>query len=269
MNVSKMTIAPCDCQHDDTIVATARGTMPEHHDGRIRHAIRALTGGEEPGDLQIRRAAWVARCDGRGASAPLLPGDVATLAGTVIPKRFDSGEVLFAAGQAPTGVDRASGPDRTCGRLGSPPRRRRGDAPWPLDGDIALLLEMPMANTARALQDSTCLCLDRAALESLLATRPNIARRWLSSVAQRVSAGQGRLVALLGRTLPAQVAQLLLDESVDGSVQLAQRTLAAMIGVQRRSLNKVLKEFERDRLIAIHHAGIDLIDVDRLQAKAQ
>jgi CRP/FNR family transcriptional regulator, cAMP and macrophage regulator len=70
-------------------------------------------------------------------------------------------------------------------------------------------------------------------------------------------------------TAPAQAAQLLLDESVNGSVQLAQRTLAAMIGVQRRSLNKVLKEFERDRLIAIHYAGIDLIDVDRLQAKAQ
>ena len=73
---------------------------------------------------------------------------------------------------------------------------------------------------------------------------------------------------MLGRPLPAQVAQLLLDESVDGSVQLAQRTLAAMVGVQRPSLNKILKELERDQLIAIHYAGIDIIDVERLGAKA-
>ncbi|EUA85315.1 putative transcriptional regulatory protein [Mycobacterium ulcerans str. Harvey] len=49
-----------------------------------------------------------------------------------------------------------------------------------------------------------------------------------------------------GRPLPAQVAQLLLDESSEGSVQLAQRTLSAMLGVQRPSLNKILKGFERD-----------------------
>jgi Mn-dependent DtxR family transcriptional regulator len=41
-----------------------------------------------------------------------------------------------------------------------------------------------------------------------------------------------------------------------------------MLGVQRPSLNKILKELERDQLIAIHYAGIDVLDVDRLRAKA-
>jgi len=244
--------------------------MHEHHDGPLRHAIRALAGGENPADAQIRYAAWVARCVGRGEAAPLLPGDVAALAGTLVAKQFDSGSVLFAAEQPSSGVwiVRQGQIELV---VGSGRRRvvvdviRAGD----VDGDIPLLLEMPMAYTARALDDSTCLFLDRAKFENLLATHPNIARRWLSSVAQRVSAGQGRLVALLGRTLPAQVAQLILDESIDGSVGLAQRTLAAMIGVQRPSLNKILKEFERERLIAIHYAGIDVIDVDGLRAKAK
>lgn len=129
-------------------------------------------------------------------------------------------------------------------------------------------LESPNAYSARALRDSTCLLSDRTAFEALLATQPNVARRWLSSVAQRVSAGPGRLVAMLGRPLPAQVAPLRLDESVDGSVQLAQRTLAAMLGVQRPSLNKIFKEFERDGLIVIRYAGIDILDVDRLKAAA-
>jgi len=58
------------------------------------------------------------------------------------------------------------------------------------------------------------------------------------------------------------------EVSADGSVQLAQRTLAAMIGVQRPSLNKVLKDFERASLIAIHYAGIDLVDIEGLKAKS-
>jgi CRP/FNR family transcriptional regulator, cAMP and macrophage regulator len=223
--------------------------MPDQHDGPIRHAIRTLAGGESPEDSQIRHAAWVARCVGRGSAAPLLPKDVAALAGTLVAKQFDSGTVLFAAGQAPSRVWIVRHGQIELA-VGSGRRRvvvdvlRAGD----VDGDIALLLEMPMPYTARALDDSTCLYLDRAAFDTLLAARLNVARRWLSSVAQRVSAAQGRLVAMLGRPLPAQVAQLLIDESVDGTVQLAQRTLAAMLGVQRPSLNKILKDFERRRL---------------------
>jgi hypothetical protein len=77
--------------------------------------------------------------------------------------------------------------------------------------------------------------------ESLLATHPTIAGRWLSWVAGRLAASQARILGLLGRNLSAQVAQLLLDEQHDGTVELAQRTLAAWLGVQRPSLNKVLK----------------------------
>lgn len=240
--------------------------MTEHP---LRQAIRTLAGGESPEDAQIRHAAWVARCVGRGAAAPLSAKDVAALAETLVSREFAAGTVLFAADQAPAGVwivrqgqiELAVGTGR---RRVVVDILRAGD----VDGDIALLLDMPLAYTARALDDSTCLFLDREAFDALLGAHPNIARRWLSSVAQRVSTGQGRLVAMLGRTLPAQVAKLLLDESVQGSVELAQRTLAAMLGVQRPSLNKILKEFERDQLIAIHYAGIDIIDVDRLGVKA-
>jgi CRP-like cAMP-binding protein len=244
--------------------------MPEHYDGPLRHAIRALAGGESPADLQIRHAAWVARCVGRGAAAPLLREDVTALAGTLVAKQFASGAVLFATGQPPAGVWIVRQGQIELA-VGSGRRRVVVDImrPGDVDGDIALLLAMPMAYTARALGDCTCLYLDRAAFETLVATHPNIARRWLSSVAQRVSAGQDRLIAMLGRSLTAQVAQLLLDESVDGSVPLAQRTLAAMLGVQRPSLNKLLKDFERHGLIAIRYAGIDLVDTDGLIAKAK
>jgi CRP-like cAMP-binding protein len=237
--------------------------------GPIRNALRTLTGGESPHDMQIRHAAWVARCVGRGPAAPLLREDVTALAGTLAAKQFDAGAALFAAGEPSTGVWIVRN-GRIELAVGSGRRRVVVDVlqPGDVDGDIALLLAMPMAYTARALGDCTCLYLDRPAFEHLLGTHPNIARRWLSSVAQRVSAGQSRLVAMLGRPLTSQVAQLLLDESLDGSVPLAQRTLAAMLGVQRPSLNKILKELERDGLIAVRYAGIEITDADGLVAKA-
>ncbi|MDC8982520.1 Crp/Fnr family transcriptional regulator [Mycobacterium marinum] len=244
--------------------------MSERRGSGFREAVTLFTGGAQPSESQVRHAAWVARCVGRGAAAPLHPNDLTALAGTLSQRQFTSGAVLFNLGQDPTGVwivrqgqiELAVGSGRQRAVVDV---LRGGD----VDGDIPLLLEMPMAYTARALEDSTCLYLDRANFESLLAGHPNIARRWLSSVAQRVSAGQARLIALLGRPLPAQVAQLLLDESSEGSVQLAQRTLSAMLGVQRPSLNKILKGFERDGLIAVGYAEISIVDVNGLSARAR
>jgi CRP-like cAMP-binding protein len=74
---------------------------------------------------------------------------------------------------------------------------------------------------------------------------------------------------MLGRPLTAQLAQLLLDEAADDRVELAQRTLAAMLGAQRPSINKILKDFERDRLIAVGYAAIQIIDSHGLRARAQ
>lgn len=242
--------------------------MPEHP-GPLQQASQALATADNPDDTQIRHAAWVARCVGRGAAAPLLRDDVSALAGTLVSRQFDPGAVVFAAGQPSSGVWIVR-QGRIELSVGSGTRRvvvdilRSGD----VDGDIALILRLPTPYTARALVDSTCLHLDPPAFEQLLATRPNIARRWLSSVAQRVAEGHARLVAMLGRPLSAQVAQLLLDEAVDDSVPLAQRTLAAMLGVQRPSLNKTLKEFEREGLIVVRYAGIGIADAAGLRARA-
>ncbi len=244
--------------------------MPNQSEGPIRHVVRAIAGGQAATDMQVRHAAWVARCVGRGAAVPLLPGDLTALAGTLVAKQCHSGTVLFAAGEAPSGVWIVRQGQIELS-VGSGRRRAVVDVlrPGDVDGDIPMLLDMPLAYTARTLTDATCLYLDRDTFESLLATHPAIARRWLSSVAQRVSAGQGRLIGMLGQPLPAQVARLLLEEAVDGSVELAQRTLAAMLGVQRPSLNKILKELERDGLIAIRYAVIDITDPERLGHRAK
>jgi CRP-like cAMP-binding protein len=217
--------------------------------------------------LAVRHAAWVARCVGRGDAAPLTPEALTALAATLKQHRAERGSVIFQGGR-PTGVWIVQH-GRVELSVGSGRRRtvvgvlRPGD----VDGDIQLLLDTPLPYTARALDDATLLSLSAGDFDHLLSTSPPITRRWLSSVAQRLAASQMRLLGLLGRTLTEQVARLLLDEAVDGQVALPQRTLAAMLGVQRPSLNKILKELERDGLIAVRYAAIDIRDPQRLDAR--
>jgi CRP/FNR family transcriptional regulator, cAMP and macrophage regulator len=219
-------------------------------------------------EAQIRQAAWVARCVGRGQAVPLRPEDVTALASTLKVRAFRPGTALFRSGEQPAGVwiIRDGRVELSVGA-----GRRRAVVqllrPGDVDGDIQLLLEMPLSYTARTLSEVTCLFLSREGFEQLLATRPGIARRWLSSVAQRLAASQGRILALLGGSLAAQAARLLAEEAVDGRVELPQRTLAAMLGVARPSLNKVLKDLERDGLIKISYSTIEVPDRARLATR--
>jgi CRP-like cAMP-binding protein len=204
---------------------------------------------------------------GRGESAPLRQEDLTALAATLAVRRFQPGGALFQLGQQSAGVWIARQGQIELA-VGSGRRRvvvqllRVGD----VDGDIQLLLDMPLVYTGRALSEVTCLFLSRDDFEHLLATHPGIARRWLSSVAQRLAASQARVLGLLGGSLTTQAARLLADEAVQGRVEVPQRTLAAMLGVQRPSLNKVLKDLERDGLIRIGYGSIEVPDPARLAA---
>ncbi len=201
----------------------------------------------------------MARCVGRGDLAPLRSADVAALAERLRTRDALDGQVLFREGEDANGVwlvrsgqlelAVGGGPDRTVvGVL------QAGD----VDGDLGLLLSQPQSYTARSIGSSCCLFLEAAAFEWLLASHPSIARRWLSSVAQRLAAEQMRVLSLIGRPLREQIATLLIDHAVEGTVRLPQRTLAAMLGVTRPSLNKVLKELERRGAVRVGYAAITI-----------
>lgn len=138
---------------------------------------------------------------------------------------------------------------------------RAGD----VDGDIPVLLGLKTPYTGRAITPASGLFLSTEAFERLLAEHPAIARRWLSSVAARLAHSNTRLLDLLGRSLEEQAARLLLDEADSApdsrpEVLLPQSTLAAMLGVQRPSLNKLLKDFERRGLISVGYRQLRILD---------
>ncbi|MCY9785244.1 Crp/Fnr family transcriptional regulator [Nocardiopsis sp. EMB25] len=224
----------------------------------MNRALSLLGGREDP---RLQQAAWVARCVGRGHATPLTGDDVTALASILRRRSVPRAGLVFGAKPHTAGVwivrsghvelTAGSGPGRVVVQI-----LRPGD----VDGDIQLLLDMPLPYTGRALEDAEILELDPEEFERLLATHPAVARRWLSSVAERLNTSHMRILGLLGRSLTQQTAQLLLDEADGDVVELPQRTLAAMLGVRRPSLNKVLKEFEKAGLIGVRYAAIDLVD---------
>jgi len=213
----------------------------------------------------VREAAWIARCVGRIETSPLTEADLSALASYLAMRDIERGGVLFGAGKVPEGVwiIREGTVELS---VGAGRRRqvvqllRAGD----VDGDVQLLLGMPFPYTARAASEARALFLDAASFERLLARHSMVARRWLSSVATRVVRSQARILGLLGKSLTAQVARLLTDEAEDGRIRLPQRTLAAMLGVHRPSLNKVLKDLERSRLLSVGYSEIEILDREGL-----
>jgi CRP-like cAMP-binding protein len=181
------------------------------------------------------------------------------------PRHVAKGGVLFRAGQRASGVWLVR-EGRYELLLSSRGRRAVVGAlgPGDVDGDIPLLLDTPAPYTARATQNGSCLYLAPIDFEQLLSGHSDLARRWMSSATRRLASTQRRVAALLGQPLAAQAARLLLDEAAEAIVRLPQRTLAAMLGVRRPSLNKVLKDLEYDGLIVVRYAMIDVVDAEGL-----
>ena len=213
----------------------------------------------------MREAAWIARCVGRIETSPLSDADLSAVASYLSRREFDRGGLLFAAGKVPGGVwiiregtielSVGAGRRRQVVQL-----LRAGD----VDGDVELILGMPFPYSARAASPAQALFLASDSFERLLAERPMVARRWLSSVATRVVRSQARILGLLGKSLAGQVARLLIDEASEGHIRLPQRTLAAMLGVHRPSLNKILKDLERRGLVRVGYSEIEILDPEGL-----
>jgi CRP-like cAMP-binding protein len=208
-----------------------------------------------------REAAWLARCVGRGEWAPLFDDDIDELGQRLEPVHFDPGALVFSQGKTSDAVwIFRSGRVELSRRDG---RRRliiQVVHPGDVDGDIGLILQMPLPYSAHAIDDGEALRLSAEDFEWLIATRPALARRWLSSVAARLMSAERRILQLAGRDLKSQLATLLLDEARDDSVALPQESLASLLGVRRPSLNKVLKDLERAGVVKLSYGCVDIAD---------
>jgi CRP/FNR family transcriptional regulator, cAMP and macrophage regulator len=221
------------------------------------------------GTVTVRTAELAARCLAGGAAGVLPADDVAALAAHLVVRNLRSSQVVFGPDNWPDGVWIVqSGAVELM--VGTGQRRlvaqvlREGD----VFGDVELLTGRESPHHARAACATTCLWLAADGFLRLLAHRPAIARLWLCSCAARLFDGQARLPGLLEGPLPQRAAVLLAGEARDGLVALSQATLAAMLGIPRPSLNRVLRTFQRQGLISLSYRRIRILDKARLHAAA-
>lgn len=131
--------------------------------------------------------------------------------------------------------------------------------------DIPLLLNAPMPFDAIASRDTECIALSRKLWTELLTRSPDLALRWMTSIARRLDDDRRRLVVVTTKPLVAQVAYLLLDLAEAGPgddrvVKLSHTTLAHLLGARRQSVTRVFADLKRRDLVETRYGHTVLLD---------
>ncbi len=195
--------------------------------------------------------------------------EVTELVRSLRPIWLDPGAVLYRAGAPVAGVwfVRAGCIEVThgCG-----PRRRVVVMARPGDvlGDVDLLQERVPPYTARCTEATLCWFIEASRFRYLIATYPVLGAAWASNLARRLSESRDRIVGCVDGRLLRRVTRLLLREADAGEVRIPQRGIAEMLGAQRTSVNKVLKELEREGAVDVGYGRVALRDVERLRSAA-
>lgn len=214
---------------------------------------------------------WLARSFGQADYQPLSNEDVRVIQKvgqtiTVPPGAhlFDEGEpaaASFLIEEGEVEVSRGEGQARrVVGRAG----------PGSMLGDIAMFQDRPHIADVRATKPVRALRFERSRVLPELAVHPGILMRWLLAGLRRMEATQRRVVALMHKTVLAQVADLLVEESSrQPDVNLSQSTIGVLLGVSRQSVNEALGRLRDQGVVATGYRHIDILDARRLAEIAE
>ncbi len=212
----------------------------------------------------------------------LTPEELDRLLAPARVERFDEGRVLFRkgdpgdslyvvlAGRISIGTTSEDGKEVVLNVLG------RGE----VFGEIALLDGKARTANATAMAESHLLVLDRSDFMPFLESHPEVAARLIAVLCERVRWVSESYEDALFMDLPARLAKRLLrlaesyGEPAGATATriefpLSQQELAKMAGVSRESVNKLLRAWQAEGLIAHDHSHLTILDEDRLRRLAK
>ncbi len=136
-------------------------------------------------------------------------------------------------------------------------------------GELALFDGSPRSASATALEDTRAALLARDDFLAFLETHPAAVRVVLDALARTVRRLSDRVEDLIFLDVPSRVAKYLLDLAQgDGEAKLeltlTQDELAAFIGASRVSVNRVLGDLERRKIVEVRRRHIVILDRERL-----
>ncbi len=222
-------------------------------------------------DRQVR-GRWISAASAERNLGLLRPRELAWLRqfGTV--HHAGAGTVVAAAGSRVTHVQVVSD-----GELELRARLDEGRATMAVVraggviADIPLLLHAPMPFDAIASRDTECIALSRQRWTELLTSCPDLALRWMTSIARRLDDDRRRLVVVTSKPLVGQVAYLLLDLVEEGPgaepvVRLSHTTLPHLLGARRQSVSRVIGDLKRRGLVESRYGHTVVLDPEGLRA---
>jgi CRP/FNR family cyclic AMP-dependent transcriptional regulator len=143
-------------------------------------------------------------------------------------------------------------------------------------GEMALVEAGERTATAIALELAETLSLRRDQFEELRGRHPQIDRMLVDLLAARVRRQNAHLVDAYFASAERRVIRRLAEISErvpDGggirTVRITQEDLAALAGTTRPTANKVLRELERAGTLALRRGRIEVLDLERLVARAR
>jgi CRP/FNR family cyclic AMP-dependent transcriptional regulator len=221
---------------------------------------------------QIMTRAGILRCVEPGAASALIK--------QLHPSEFGAGQTIFAEGDPG---------DRlyiiTSGKVKISLRGPHGRAhlraimgPTDVFGELAVFDPGPRACTATAITDVRAVWLDRATLRAWMAHRPVIAEQLLQLLARRLRDTDDELVELVTSDVAGRVGRQLLllarrfgtreGDALRVVHELSQEEMAQLVGADRASVNKALRDFTTNGWILVEGKSVLIVDPDTLARRA-
>lgn len=216
---------------------------------------------------QDQHLAWLARSFGRPDYLPLSEDDVETLRHVAEPISRYSGSQIFKEGEAADAAYLVESGQVDLYRTQNARHRvvaRVG--PGSVIGDIAMFGEGTYMSSARAVSEVKAIKFDRDKLIPELANHPAICLRWLVSGLRQLQDTQRRIVHLMHKTVLAQVADLLFEESKkqNGEIELSQSAIATLLGASRQTVNQAIRTLRRMEAVETGYRRITVLDPEML-----
>lgn len=135
-------------------------------------------------------------------------------------------------------------------------------------GEGSVMKKEPRRYDVIALRDSELLCLPRAAFEQLRATSLPFCQALIEQFNMRLGQAMAIIETMRLRSPEQRVAMYLGRTLWHGSrkMALSQEELGLLAGLSRQTVNGVLKEFERQRLVSLEFGRVDILDEAGLAA---
>jgi CRP/FNR family cyclic AMP-dependent transcriptional regulator len=200
-----------------------------------------------------------------------LPGDLRQrVADSVYTLEADKGETMLRAGDEVKGwyavlyglvkLQSESAEGRRQAFLGVP----AGE--W--FGEGSVLKTEPRRYAVVALRETLLLCLPRPLFEELRATSLPFCQALIAQLNMRLGQAMAIIETTRLRSPHQRIAMYLGPQLWRGSrrMSLSQEELGILAGLSRQTVNAVLKDFERQKLVSIDFGRVDIVDEAGLQS---